>query len=50
MSWSIVFRRILKEDEISDFQSLLHLLSFKRVLNLDDRRHWSLDPLGSFFS
>lgn len=47
MSWSIVFQRLLKEHEISDFQALLYLLSSKRVLNLDDRSHWSLNP-GNF--
>lgn len=46
-SWSIVFRRLLKDDEIPDFQSML-LLSSKRVTESKDAEVWSLEPSSRF--
>ncbi|TYK22579.1 hypothetical protein E5676_scaffold584G00340 [Cucumis melo var. makuwa] len=46
-SWAIVFRRLLKDEEIQDFQSLL-LLSSRRMAELEDGRIWSLDALGHY--
>ena len=43
-----MFRRLLKEEVISDFQSLLYLLSSKRVTEMDDSEYWSIDPSGRF--
>ena len=48
LSWSIIFKRLLKEEEISEFQQLLHLLSNRQVEDSMDRRIWSLDPSGKF--
>ena len=47
-SWSLVFRRLLKDEEIQDFQRLLTLISHKDLTDLDDRRVWSLESLGHF--
>ena len=38
----------MKDDEFVDFQSLLSLLSFEKVVNSDDARSWSIDPQGRF--
>ena len=48
-SWSIVFQRLLKDEEIQDFQSLLLFLSSRRLTELEDGRIWSLDASGHFF-
>lgn len=48
LSWSISFRRLLKEGEISEFQQLLHLLSQRQVVDSMDRRIWSLKPSNKF--
>ncbi|TYK06564.1 hypothetical protein E5676_scaffold453G00250 [Cucumis melo var. makuwa] len=48
LSWSIMFRRLFKEEEISEFQQLLHLLSNRQVADSMDRRFWSLDPSSRF--
>lgn len=47
-SWSLSFRRLLKEEEIVDFQSLLQLISSKRVNENMDRCVWTLKASGSF--
>ena len=47
-SWSLVFRRLLKDEEIQDFQCLLTLISHKGLTDLDDRRVWSLESSGHF--
>ena len=47
-SWSLFFRRLLKDDEIQDFQCLLTLKSLKGLTDLDDRRVWSLETSGHF--
>lgn len=46
-AWSIVFQRLLKGEEIQEFQSLL-LLSSRRMTELNDRWFWSLDASGHF--
>ena len=46
-SWSIVFQRLLKNEEIQEFQ-FLFLLSSKRVAELEDRRVWYSNSLGHF--
>ena len=48
LSWSIIFRRFLKEDEISDFQQLLHILLLRQVVDSMDTRIWSLQPSAKF--
>ena len=43
-SWSLVFKRSLKDEEIAKFQSFRSLLSPEKVVNSDDFRSWSIDP------
>ena len=43
--WEI---RLLKDEEIQDFQYLLTLISHKDLTDLDDRRVWSLESSGHF--
>ena len=47
-SWSIIFRCLLKEEEISDFQFLLESLDGRRPTNMDNKRSWSLEHHGEF--
>ncbi|KAA0059964.1 hypothetical protein E5676_scaffold194G00030 [Cucumis melo var. makuwa] len=47
-SWSLSFRRCLKDDEIAEFQSLLSQLSSEKVNNYDDYRSWSIDHHDRF--
>lgn len=47
-SWSISFRWLLKDDGITDFQSLIYQISNKKVAASEDRRVWSLEALGKF--
>lgn len=47
-SWSIFFRRLLKEEEILHFQTLISLISAQRVKECQDKRVWSLEPNGAF--
>ena len=48
LSWSLPFRRSLKDVEIVEFESLLSLLSEEQVLDLEDHKVWSIDPHGCF--
>ena len=41
LSWSVSFRRSLKEKEIVAFSSLLALLVPKKVFDVDDSKAWS---------
>ena len=47
-SWSILFCRLLKEEEIIDFQNLMSIIANKKNLNKPDRRIWSLEGSGVF--
>ena len=47
-SWSINFRRALKDEEIADFQSLLNLVSSFPITTINDKRTWSLEANGLF--
>ena len=46
LSWSLTFRRSLKDAEIVEFESLLLLLSDVQVLDLEDPKVWSIDPMA----
>ncbi|TYK13424.1 myosin-binding protein 1-like [Cucumis melo var. makuwa] len=47
-SWSIIFRRLLKEEEILDFQALLGKIADRSILKDQDRRLCSLGGSGKF--
>lgn len=47
-SWSIIFLRLLKDDETIEFQNLLSQISSRRVIEPFDRRWWSLEASESF--
>ncbi|TYK21876.1 hypothetical protein E5676_scaffold494G00090 [Cucumis melo var. makuwa] len=47
-SWPLAFRRSLEDEEITEFQSLLFLLSTEKVVNSDDFRSWSIESHGRF--
>lgn len=47
-SWSLIFQRLLKDDEIADFPLLLSQIPEKRVTENFDIRVWSLDTSGVF--
>ena len=47
-SWSIYFKRLLNDDEIIDFQSLLFQISSSQPTSFPDRKFWSLETSGSF--
>ena len=47
-SWSVYFRRLLKEEEVPKFQALLITLNGKVVNFSTNKRVWSLEPEGSF--
>lgn len=46
--WSITFRRLLKEEEIVDFQTLLGLLTAKSISANTDKHVWELEANGNF--
>ena len=48
LSWSLSFRRSLKEAEIAELQSLLSLLSSEKVFNYQDHKIGSIDHQGRF--
>lgn len=48
LSWAVYFRRLLKEDEILDFQQLIHGLSSKKVGDLSASWIWKLETSGNF--
>ena len=41
--------RLLKDDEVLDFQQLFGSLARKKEVAMTDSRRWSLDPRGRFF-
>lgn len=45
----VFFRRLLKEEEIIEFQRLIGLLSDFRMVDSLDRRIWSLEASGVFW-
>ena len=47
-SWSIVFRRLLKDIEILELQNLMTQLASKKVSNNPNRRIWSLEEHRKF--
>ena len=47
-SWFLNFTRLLKEEEISDFQLLLGSFHRTRTSTLEDKRSWSLESHGFF--
>ena len=47
-SWSITFRRALKEEELEDFQTLLGILSAVTITTSKDNRIWKLEANGNF--
>ena len=47
-SWSLSFRRSLKEEEIIAFGSLLALLAPASVFDFDDSKVWSIGQQGRF--
>ncbi|TYK06562.1 hypothetical protein E5676_scaffold453G00230 [Cucumis melo var. makuwa] len=47
-SWFLNFTRLLKEEEISDFQLLFGSLDRTRPSTLEDKRSWSLESHGFF--
>ena len=48
LSWSVSFRRSLKEEEIVVFSSLLALLAPKKMFDIDDSKSWSIGQQGRF--
>jgi len=47
-SWSITFRRALKEEELEDFQTLLGILSVVTITISKDNRIWKLEANRNF--
>ena len=47
-SWSIYFRRLLNDEEILDFQTLLSQISSSQPTSFPDQRFWSLETSSSF--
>ena len=47
-SWAISFRRLLKENEVEDFQDLMGIFREKRISSSQDRRVWSLESNGLY--
>ena len=47
-SWSIFIRRMLNDEEIINFQSLLFQISSSQPASSLHRRFWSLETSGSF--
>ena len=45
LSWSLPFRSF-KDAEIVEFESLLSLLLGEQVLDLEDHKVWSIDPMA----
>lgn len=47
-SWNVNFRRLLKGEEILQFQALLGRIASFRVTSCADDRVWSLESSGKF--
>lgn len=46
--WSLYFRRLLKDEEVPEFQALLISLDGISINTFLNKRVWSLEPGGSF--
>ena len=47
-SWAISFRRLLKENEVEEFQNLMGIIHKQRISSSQDRRVWPLEPNGLY--
>ena len=47
-SWAVYFRRLMKEGEVVDFQSLMICLNGRMLNSILDKKVWSLEPSGFF--